>query len=846
LKIDPMALLGAQKFKMRPLTWTLAVILIALALNTAGPSLISMDAETQKWMGLFLALVGLVTGGVMIRRMNSRMAKLAQVAETIGKGDYSARSEDAGEDAIGLLGKTLNSMGSKIEEAVADITRQQEILENQRGELRQRNEDLSSEYQRQSEFGEYLASLNAVDINTLGDRVIGTLGRVCQSQFVLFYLYDPDNRDLNLVSRNGVDNTVLSALSERSNAGFALQSVETGQVISVDNVENLQLPGIDLGIGKAQISSVVAAPILFQSVSLGVFVLAQTHSVSETQLGILKQHLDAFASALNNSLNYKTVQQQSVRLEQANMELVEADRLRSEFVANMSHELRTPLNSIIGFSGILQKNRDHNLTKKELGYAEKINRNGKHLLDLINDILDLSKIESGRMELDLKPTQIDAVINDVADLLQHQVEAQGLKLSLSIDESVPELHLDNQKIKQVIINLVSNSIKFTEKGEIQLASKNCIEESEEIVITVMDTGIGIAEDKLDTIFEAFRQADASTTRKYGGTGLGLAISRAFVERMGGKLAVSSVEGQGSTFEIRLSCKNQPTTSQSLSKKLAIEETEVTTSTEENVEQTYEAAKVTSSDSKLPNRHKVKRVLIIDDDVDARELLSNYLTDQCDEIITAQNGEEGLQKARQYKPNLITLDLMMPGMNGWEVLNKLKQDDELAEIPVIVISIVAETRRAAVLGAVDAITKPVSQTKLNQVLQRCLGGQDLDGARLLVVDDEADARDLICNLMTDQVGEIRTAANGREALARLEQYMPDLIILDLMMPVMDGLSFLRVLRADKRFFGIPVVVVTAKNLGESERRELELRVAAVVQKGDDQLADRLTEVINHAA
>lgn len=841
---------------MRPTTWVLVAVLVALALITAGPSLISLDADMQKWLGLGFALIGLVTGGFVIRKMNTRLAELSEVAEAIGLGDYSARSEDMTDDAIGLLGRTLNNMGEKIEQAMEDITRQQEVLEQRRSELKQRNDELSREYQRQSDFGDYLASLNAVDINALGDRLVNTLGAVCQVEFVLFYLFDADQKSMMLVSRSGIDDQVLNALSEVSQSGVVMSAVNQRELITVDGIEELKLPGVDLGIGSATISSVTAAPIMFQGHPLGAVLLAGISGFTSQSQTIMSRHIDAFANALNNSLNYKTVQQQSLKLEQANMELVEADRLRSEFVANMSHELRTPLNSIIGFSGILLKNRNAALGDKELNYSEKINRNGKHLLNLINDILDLSKIESGRMELDIRPCSIDSVINDVTDLLQHQVEAKGLSFSIELDESLPEIPLDDQKLKQVIINLVSNAIKFTEKGNIKIFSRNESGERGCLVIGIQDSGIGIPEDKLETIFEAFRQVDASTTRKYGGTGLGLAISRAFIETMGGKIRVSSSEGKGSLFEIELPLKQKPV-------KPASSEVESSQAPAQDQLPVDDAATEPASSAATgtvdlsPNQETavtikprrdepVNKILVIDDDADARELLSNYLAEHCKQVLTAADGRVGLEMARNEKPDLITLDLMMPEMNGWEVLNKLKADDELAEIPVIVISIVAETRRAAVLGAVDAITKPVSQSKLSQVLQRCLSDNSMSGAKLLVVDDEPDARDLISNMMSDQVGEIRTAGNGREALSRLEQYQPDLIILDLMMPVMDGLSFLRVLRADKRFIGIPVVVVTAKNLTASERRELELRVAAVVQKGDDHLAERLTEVINHAA
>ncbi len=240
------------------------------------------------------------------------------------------------------------------------------------------------------------------------------------------------------------------------------------------------------------------------------------------------------------------------------------------------------------------------------------------------------------------------------------------------------------------------------------------------------------------------------------------------------------------------------------------------------------------------------MLVVDDDPDARDLLSSYLTDAGIETMRAADGEQAIEMARLHHPDLITLDLMMPGLSGWEVLARLKQEEALADIPVVVISIVAETRKAAVLGAVDAITKPVSAEALQQVVARSLD-KHVDGhrARVLVVDDEADARELLATMLGDHVGEIRAAGDGREALAILEQWPADLVILDLMMPVMDGLSFLRVLRADRRFDGLPVVILTARQLSESERRELASRVAAVVQKGEESLSEKILGIIQRA-
>ncbi len=649
--------------QLRPLTWVLVLVFVALAVVTAGPALLQLDNQMQQWLGLSLAAIGLTAGSLMLRRMNRRLQNLSVIARAIGGGNYNARSDDTEDDAIGLLGNTLNIMGEQIRYSIQDLAQKQQDLEHSRR-----------------------------------------------------------------------------------------------------------------------------------------------------------------------------------RLEQANMELTEADRLRSEFVANMSHELRTPLNSIIGFSGILQKNKDQSLGDKALSYTEKINRNGKHLLELINDILDLSKIESGRMELDLAIVSVAGVLNEVADMLQHQIQSRGLALKLDIDNELPDVELDAQKLKQVLINLISNAMKFTSEGSVILRGHIGMN-ADNIEFEVEDTGIGIPEDKLDTIFEAFRQVDSSTTRNYGGTGLGLAISRAFVERMGGQLTVESALGKGSIFRVSLPV--QKTGASSVKQKTPVPGPIAAPLDTESVQgSVFQLNEL--EEGRATAHSEIQRILIIDDDPDTRELLSSYLKEYTAELLTAADGEEGLRLAREFQPDLITLDLMMPGLSGWDVLNQIKQDESLSSIPVIVVSIVAQTRKATILGAVDAITKPVSQERLHQAIERSVGSVcEPNMAKILVVDDESDARELVCSMLAGKVSQIRTAENGREALATLEHYRPDLIILDLMMPVMDGTSFLRVLRADQRFIGLPVVVVTAKQLNETERRELEMRVAAVVQKGDQTLSDRLEEIVDHA-
>jgi CheY-like chemotaxis protein len=422
------------------------------------------------------------------------------------------------------------------------------------------------------------------------------------------------------------------------------------------------------------------------------------------------------------------------------------------------------------------------------------------------------------------------MVRETVDMLQTQAEARHLKLALEAEQELPEITTDDEKLKQVLINLIGNAIKFTHEGVItvRIYGEDTDNTHSAVLIDVSDTGIGIPDHMLATVFEPFRQVDSGTTRKYGGTGLGLTITRSIVEMLGGSISVRSQVDQGSTFTVSLPVMAGMQTAErhfdiSGQRELAAGEVLHTAVREERAPDNIAVA-----DKRL--------VLVIDDDADARELLSGYIEEIGAAAIAAADGEQALELARIYQPSLITLDLMMPGVDGWEVLRRLKADSELKHIPVVIISIVAERRQALILGAIDALTKPITQGELIAILQRSL--HTSRQGRLLVIDDNEEVLELYKTLLENEVAEVRTAANGKEALIVLQDYKPDLIFLDLMMPEMDGLTFLRILRTEKQLMSMPVVIVTAKQLSEAEHRELEMRVVQIIQKGEVNLEAQL--------
>ncbi|MBI5688315.1 MAG: response regulator [Verrucomicrobia bacterium] len=520
------------------------------------------------------------------------------------------------------------------------------------------------------------------------------------------------------------------------------------------------------------------------------------------------------------------------RVAERTREAVEANRAKSEFLANMSHELRTPLNSVIGFANILLKNKNRNLHPDDLTFLDRIVANGKHLLSLINQILDLSKIEARKVELELAPVPLDAVVREVVGQLEGQVRGRDVRLLVELPPVVAPFETDAAKLKQVLINLVGNALKFTEKGRVTVRIIADPTTSRPTRIDVADTGVGIPRERLGMIFEAFQQADPSTARKFGGTGLGLTISQALCQLMGYRIEVASEVNKGSTFRIILA---RPAEAQP---GMAIADS--------GAARPFPKPSTTWHGKPLEEWSglKTRVVLVIDDEPDARLLLTHFIEECGYRVITAGSGEEGLRMAREVQPDLITLDLLMPRMDGWQVLSAIKTDSQIAHIPVVVISVVAREKKGTVFGAVEVLQKPITREELLPVLRRTLGRKT---GRVLVVDDADDDRRILTNYLAEEEVEIETAVNGQDGLNKIERFAPDLIILDLIMPVMDGVGFLSRIRKDSRYRQVPVIVCTVKELEPAEKLRLGQQAHAVLQKTEDmekELRRVLRELLKH--
>jgi signal transduction histidine kinase/CheY-like chemotaxis protein len=479
-----------------------------------------------------------------------------------------------------------------------------------------------------------------------------------------------------------------------------------------------------------------------------------------------------------------------------------ADRAKSQFLANMSHELRTPLNAIIGYSEMLQEEAEDLGQEEFKPDLQKINAAGKHLLTLLNDILDLSKIEAGKMDLYVETFDLTTMLRDVETTIQLLVEKNANTLVVHCSDHLGDMRADLTKVRQNLFNLLSNACKFTQRGTISLdVTRELVNGLEWVTFRVSDTGIGMTPEQMAKLFQPFTQADASTTRQYGGTGLGLAITKRFCQMMGGYIAVESELGKGSTFSITLpALVDDPRAQLAPSAELQSEA--------------------------LPAGVGV--VLVIDDDPTVRELLQRSLTKEGIRVACAAGGEEGLRLAKELRPTAITLDVMMPGMDGWAVLTALKADAALADIPVIMLTIVDDKNLGYALGAADYLTKPLDRDRLVAILKR-YRGEDLSRL-VLVVEDDAAAREILERTLEKEGWAVTAAENGRIALQRLAEQRPALILLDLMMPEMDGFQVVEALREREAWRSIPIVVVTAKDLTAEDHLRLNGYVEKILQKG----------------
>jgi len=532
----------------------------------------------------------------------------------------------------------------------------------------------------------------------------------------------------------------------------------------------------------------------------------RTLQAKNEEIQAQSEEMEAQAEELRKQT--EELQGQNMELEQQRLSLEEASRLKSQFLSNMSHELRTPLNSVMALSRVLMMQAKTKLSAEEINYLEIIERNGKNLLTLINDILDLAKIESGRMDVSAKPFSLRLTLGNILESIAPLAAEKQIELSQEVPQDLPPLESDEIRVSQILQNLVANAVKFTETGRVTVSVES---DQGKLSVRIADTGIGIAENDLPYIFDEFRQVDGTSARRHEGTGLGLAIARKAARMLGGEISVTSVFGKGSTFTLTLPAAWQGTA--------PVHEPVV-------IRQPAEA------------QSERKTILVVDDEPEMAAVISGYLRQEGYDTITATSGAEALKFAALERPFAVTLDIIMPDMDGWEVLQGLKKNPETKDIPVIIVSISEDQETGFALGAIGYVTKPVSKKLLVSEIRKI----GKPGTHSIMITDDSDLDRRQIWTIIEEVGlKAIMAEDGAACLELIKKQIPDVLVLDLMMPGLDGFAVLERIRSNPETRDLPVIVVTAKDLTEEDREKLSGNVFSVLEKSAAKSATLLAEI-----
>ncbi|HSE02130.1 MAG TPA: response regulator [Burkholderiales bacterium] len=739
-------------------------------------------------IGLALAVLASV---ILARRMVAPIRALQAGAAKIGAGELGHRIEVRTGDELETLGDEFNKTAGRLQESYSSL--EQKVEERTR-ELALANEELRA----LGEVGHAVAS--TLDLDTVLERIAAAAVELTGADQGTIYEYDEQAREFLPRAAPGMDEEHVARLRStpvRLGEGAVGRAAVSGHSWEIPDV----LAETDYDDRLREIAAqtgyraILAAPMIREGRILGGLVMRRKEpgAFGAARVGLLEAFAAQSTLALQNARLFREIEAKSRELELASHH-------KSQFLANMSHELRTPLNAIIGVTEMLQEDARDLKREDELEPLDRVLRAARHLLALINDILDLSKIEAGKMELHLESFGIAPLVKETVKTIEPLAVKGGNQIVVNCPADVGSIRADQTRVQQALLNLLSNATKFTERGKITVnVQRSGAGGAEWITIAVADTGIGMTPEQLSRLFEEFVQADASTTRRYGGTGLGLAISRRFCQMMGGDITVTSEVGRGSTFVIGLPAE---------------------VAAAQPVPVARRAAAAPAPSAAAPD------VLVVDDDATVREMADRYLTREGFSVVTADGGKEGLRLARELHPAAVTLDVIMPDVDGWTVLAAIKGDPELTDIQVILMTIVDERNRGYSLGAADYMVKPVDRERLAAMLRRIVKP---GGRHVLVVDDDEFVRRGISQGLERDGWKPSEAENGRVGLACLAEAIPDAIVLDLMMPEMDGFEFLEELRHNAEWRDIPVVVVTAKDLTEEDHRRLNGEVEGVLQK-----------------
>ncbi|MES0337299.1 MAG: response regulator [Candidatus Magnetobacterium sp. LHC-1] len=647
-----------------------------------------------------------------------------------------------------------------------------------------------------------------------------------------FYAYDEWRGKLILEASYGLSGTISAEFD--INEAIVGQAVVNASAIEIEGSAQFPLV-IETGILTITPKAIVIQPVFYQKQIVGVLVIASIAPLGEHDRAFTQSLASNIGISLQNLRQYSDMQELSAQIKargdeivHKNLQLEESNRLKSEFLANMSHELRTPLNAIIGFSEVLKDGMLGDLSEEQTEYANDIFTSGQHLLSLINDILDLSKIEAGKMTLDLERVSIGALLDNSLSIVKEKAMAHGIKLMIEVQQDIDYVYLDSRKTKQVVYNLLSNAVKFTpDKGTVTLSVRAVyLEDREFVEISVSDTGIGISEEGIKRLFRPFEQIDGSLSRRYEGTGLGLAMVKRLVELHGGTVGVQSQEGKGSCFTVRIPYRRESDMADSEEKMLA---------------------NLCKNEKKDPDKgitcSYTPLVLIVEDDPKSVDLIRPQLESEGYSTIVASTAQKGLDIAEREQPDLITLDILLPDMHGWEFLERLRANRKIAQIPVIILSVVADENKGFSMGASSVLQKPVSREDLLAVVRLHKDNLPQDIQRpltVLVVDDDPKAVEIVSSYLKAEGCTVLRAYSGREGIDTARTQLPDLLVLDLMMPDVTGFDVVHTLKDMPETAGINIIILTAKIITDEDREALNSSVLKIVQKGSFSSSDLLSD------
>ncbi len=763
---------------------------------------------------LVAAIIGTMLGTGIGQSIASPLLRITRAARNVEAGDFSQKVEWESSDEIGVLAASFNQMVSKIEARIA----LDEVTMNMLSSLEL--DEVSSVLCE--------ALVEAFDAEFARIWLMGE-GDLCEECLYADVCGDR-TQCLHLKVSRGAYAQNLDYLRIPIGGLRVGRMVENRQPILINDVEHDPiLHNRDWHYQKG-ITCFAGYPLIYGDEVIGAIALFRRKTMNPNEFDMLA----AFAyqgtiaiqnasllqeiRALNETLEHK-VHQRTAELEIANQQLQRADRLKSEFLATMSHELRTPLNSVIGFAEILQDEICGELNEEQKEFVQDIQDSGQHLLTMINDILDLSKIEAGRMELNFEEFSIHQALQEVHAIIMGMANKKRIHPRFEVVPREFDIVADKVKFKQIMYNLLSNAVKFTPEGGNITTRAEIL--PTEVQVSVRDTGIGIRPEDRDTLFQSFQQLDSSYSREYQGTGLGLALTKRLVELHNGTIWLESEHGKGSRFTFSLPIQVAERQSQ-----------------DARMEQV--ALQVNSDQSA-----EKQTILVAEDNPQAARLLAVYLREAGYNTVLARDGKEAILMAQSVQPFAITLDIMLPEKDGWEVLKELKTIPDLDTIPVIIISIVDEQEIGLGLGAVDYLVKPIQKEDLIEALDRLhlQSSSHTPPGRILVVDDQPKTVKWMQTVLEAEGYEVIPAFDGEEGILHIQHEPPDLIILDLMMPKVSGFDVIDFLKGDPQYSAIPVIICTAKDLTPQDKQLLNGNIQSIIRKSGD-IRTELLDTIHH--